>query len=441
MVLIILTPQYIMQAINWRGLKQEGIEKNPFRHGFVYRFPESKDMPAIDFAGLENELGKEKERQLALYVHIPFCTGKCGFCHYYKEVPKPGQIESYLDALKQEITAYRKAINGSVRVQSVFFGGGTPTMLEAEQLGELLGFLGENFKWKKGTEVSVESSPETFGEEKLGLMLESGFNRLSIGAQDFNDKVLRKSLRCHSTGQALETVEKARHAGFENINMDFIYGLPGQSIESWHKTIETALGLGLESATVSQLRVHEGTPFYSMERNKFPGLVEMAEMYYAFVDGFIGQGHVQQFPYQLVKKGKEMMFLENQWDSKHFLGFGVSSCSFVGNWDYNNEMPLQGYVKRAKENGIAAATGKKLSRQEQMKRFVALGVKKSGLNRKNSGISKEEFRKRFGSGLEEEFGKEVEQLSGLGMLENTGKRVSLSRLGMFFHDEAARKFF
>ena len=178
-----------------------------------------------------------------------------------------------------------------------------------------------------------------------------------------------------------------------------------------------------------------------MKKESFPSVSEMMEMYYCFVETFFDAGYVQQFPYQFVKKGKEMQFLENQWSSGEFVGIGTSSCSFVAGWDYNNAMPAQAYIEKVNENGVSASTGKRLSQDEAMKRFVALGLKQSGVNRINAGIERKRFEEIFGKTIDKEFGPWLEELKELGLVEDSGTNVSLSSKGLFFHDEIARKLF
>ncbi len=430
-----------MELLDLAFLKEKGIEKDPFGHDFVYRFPESKNMPSLDSRELGEAIAGWGKKSLAFYFHIPFCSKECNFCHYYKEskFSRDG-IEKYLVALKGEIAAYSTLIQGDVEVQSVFFGGGTPTLLQARELNELLAFLREKFPFMDGTEVSIESSPETLNRAKLSALRTGGFNRLSIGAQSFDEKVLKKAGRAHTPKQVKDAVSAARAAGFDNINMDLLYGLPGQSSEGWNATIEQTLALELESVTASDLRVQKNTPNFYITKSEFPAISEMRKMYYAFAETFEGAGFVQQFPYQFVKKGREMNFLENQWSSGEFVGFGASSCSFIAGYDFNNALGSEEYLKAVGENGISASQGKKLLGEEAEKRFVALGLKKSGLNRKNAGINKAKFEQRFGKGLDAVFGRQIEELESIGLVKSDNSGLALLPNGLFFHDEVARKF-
>ncbi|MAG21923.1 MAG: hypothetical protein CL943_01275 [Candidatus Diapherotrites archaeon] len=431
-----------MQLVSLEQLAKRGIEKRVFGHGFVYRYPESKDLPELNSEELADSIEHNPPEKLALYFHTPFCSKACAFCHYYKEMlSSAGILDKYAVALKRELAAYSKIIGEDAKIQSVFFGGGTPTLLKAEALAEVLTAVKEFFSLDEKTEVSIESSPETLNEEKLFSLREHGFNRLSVGIQDFDEKVLKIGNRAHNPEQAEKAIGLAREAGFENINADFIYGLPKQDIESWGKTIERTLELGLDSITASDLRVMKGTAFFSADRKLFPSVETMRKMYYLFVEKLSGKGYLQQFPYQFVRKGKEMRFLDNQWSNGEFVGIGVSSCSFVSSWDYNNAMPTHEYFHSIDENEIGAATGKALSKEELMVRFVALGLKKSGLNRTENGVSLRDFREQFGVEIVKVFGPILSELKQGGLVEEKNGFLGLGYNGLFFHDEIARKLF
>ncbi len=421
--------------------KLELLHNNGFgkstNHVFVYRYPDSDYMPAMDISKFVSDAKKESKgtRSLAFYTHIPFCTSICNYCHYYKQLPAgEKEIEKYLKSLEKEIMIYKDLISGKVEVNSVLFGGGTPTLLKARQLNNLVEFLQSAFPMPKKTETTIESSPETLSLEKLAN-LRQNFNRLSIGVQDFDDAILKACNRNHSKAKAIQAIKDARDAGFENINIDLIYGLPGQGIEGWEKTLDKIEEIRPESVTASDLRLYKGTKFFSENKNSFASEQELVEMHSMFLNKMNSLGYRQLFPYQFVKQGKKMKFLENQWNNNEFLGFGASSCSYFNEWDYNNVFPTAEYVEMVNETGFACAVGKKLSKQEQMIRHAALGLKNC------AGIDKNQFRQKFSKSFEEEFGKVVELLEELGLVENTERNIKLSRKGILFYDSVSRKFF
>ncbi len=433
-----------IQEIDLKKLKKAGIEKKPLGHDFVYRYPPSDKMPFMDLRRFIDDLNETdlSNGEIAFYLHLPFCTKICSYCHYSKQLAGSREIELYLKAVKKEISAYGELIKAQINLNSIFFGGGTPTLLKAEQLQDLLSFLSTelNLPLEK-KEISIESSPETLQEEKLFALREAGFNRLSIGVQDLDDTVLKQCNRNHSREQALQAFDSARSAGFDNINIDLLYGLSGQTIESWEQTMQQISELKPESVTASDLRILPGAKFYSMRESAFASIEQMLAMYSLFVEKMLSAHYLQQFPYQFVKKGKEMQFLEQQWSNGSFIGFGQSSCSFIAKWDFNNAFPLKRYCEAVVGNGISAAMGKKLSKKEEMIRFAALGLKKSGINREHGGLNKKLFRQKFGLEIEEAFKGEIKKLRALELIENNANFLRLSKKGLFFHDETAKQFF
>jgi oxygen-independent coproporphyrinogen-3 oxidase len=417
-------------------LHNAGISKG-IDHEFVYRYPDSKDLPVMAVDGFQTDLKEDKRQgiELAFYVHVPFCTSICGYCHYFKQlVPEKAKVESYLAAVRKEAASYRGLISSRVEANSLLFGGGTPTVLEAEQLNELAGFLRAAFGIEKGIEASIESSPETLSLEKLSL-LRQDFNRLSLGVQDFDNGVLKRCNRNHSRQQAVKAIGDARNAGFENVNIDLIYGIPRQGIGGWRKTLEEVEEIQPESVTASDLRVQKGTSFFGMDRVEFASEAELVEMHEMFLEKMSGLGYELSFPYQFVKKGREMRFLLNQWHNKEFLGLGASSCSYLNRWDWNNLFPVEAYEAAVEENGIACAVGKKLSSGEKMVRHARLGLKDC-----KRGIDKGEFKRVFGKGFDECFGGAAQGLEGLGLVEDSEARVRLSEKGVLFYDAVSRKF-
>ncbi len=429
-----------LQNLDLKKLAQEGVEKSKFDSAFVYRYPFSEDMPPVNLKEFEESAFEFDSVEMPLYIHIPFCTKACFYCHYFKTVPSSEQaVENYLQALKKEATAYAERLESKARINCLFFGGGTPTHLPAKKINQIVSSMEEKFEFAEKIEATVESSPETLSEGKLSA-LAGKFNRLSIGVQSFDDEVLRGANRNHSGEQAVKAIEAGKAAGFESVNIDLIYGLPGQSTESWRKTLETAAGLGLESVTASSLRILRGTKFRSMPESAFPSEEQKLEMHSAFIEKFSKQGMLHCFPYQFVKLGQQMLFLENQWSNREFLGLGASSCSFLNKWDFNNWFPVQNYIEKVEENGFSAAVGKRISKEEEMIRMLALGMKKSGINREDNGVNKIEFEKKFGAGIEEVFKQEVSKLRELELLKESNGYLGLSPKGLLFFDEVGRVF-
>ncbi|MBU1704463.1 MAG: coproporphyrinogen III oxidase family protein, partial [Nanoarchaeota archaeon] len=379
-----------LQDLDLINLSRNNIRKNKFDRDFVYRYPPSVKMPAVDHDALRSGISLRNHGQkAALYVHIPFCTSLCKFCHYYKTTaPTTSAVDQFIKFLNTEISNYQELI-GDIDITSIFFGGGTPTFLSSEQLGRILSHLKDIFNVEKHIEKTVESSPETLTPKKLGQLLDIGFNRLSIGVQSFDDKVNENSGRKHDVNVATQIIKEARSIGFKDINIDMIYGLPGQSKSSWKGAMAKALELDIDSIAASELRILPESLYYPhANQNEFVSEKDMLEMHLMFIETFKDNGYTQIFPYQFIKKGRKFDFLETQWSNEQFIGLGPSSCSFYNGWDYNNMFPLDDYYDFLTKYSIPAARGTLLSKHELMIREIALGLKKAGVNRSLPGISK-----------------------------------------------------
>ncbi len=431
-----------LDGLDLLNLSRYGIRKKKAGHDFVYRYPPSVLMPKFDHKAFLSSLDDNK-REVALYVHIPFCSKACFFCHYFK-IPSPsdGVVKHYLEHLKKEISFYGELLSNNVKITSVFFGGGTPTFLDSGQMEGLMNNLKEIFDIPKHIESTIESSPETLDNRKISSLLDMGFNRLSMGVQSFDDRVNKISGRGHTSKQAGESIKGAKEAGFKDVNIDLIYGLPGQNISSWQSTLQKSYGLGVDSVTASELRVLPNSAFYSQQNKlNFVSENDMLKMHIKFMEYFIEKDYLQIFPYQFVRKGRNFEFLETQWSNNEFIGLGASSCSYLNGWDYNNNFPLKQYSESVDRFGFSAVIGKKLNKGEQMIREIVLGLKKSGVNRDKQGVSKKEFLGKYDVNLDDVFSAQLKLLDKLKLIGNNKERLFLSKKGLLFADEVAKQFY
>ena len=201
--------------------------------------------------------------ELELYLHIPFCVRKCAYCDFLSHTPEKGEIEAYVKALKEEIASYENVFD-SCQVSTIFFGGGTPSLLTAEQMKEILDGVRTHFRLEDTAEITMELNPGTATREHLIGYRSAGVNRLSIGLQSVHDKELKMLGRIHDYQTFLNTYQGAREAGFENINVDLISAIPGQSVKSWEESLRTIADLHPEHLSAYSLIIEEGTPFYEL---------------------------------------------------------------------------------------------------------------------------------------------------------------------------------
>jgi len=417
------------------------MKRPEFKNSFIYRYPPSELMPALKPEELYRDLKENKVEKLGIYIHIPFCKNNCIYCHYFRVInPEREQIEKYVAAVKGEIEFYAELFGGK-EIESVFFGGGTPTLIETNELIGLVEKCIEKFNIKTSAEITVEASPETLEGNKLNDLKLSGFNRISLGVQSFNDEINQFSSRKHTKKQALDSFNLARNSGFDNINIDLLYGLPKQTMGSWENSVEEVKKLDPESVTVAELQLMDSAAVSKIDRNLLPLRKQREEMYYYALELLVDMGFKQIFPYQFVKEGKEFKFLENYWSGGEFIGMGASSLSFVEGWDYNNAFPLEFYLNLMKEHAFSASTGKKLSKKEAAIREITLGIKLAGGNRREKGCEIASIEKKYGVDFNKEFGEVLGRMKAEGLMEEEKGRVFLSKKGLSQYDEIAAEFF
>ncbi len=383
--------------------------------------------------------------EACLYVHLPFCTGKCTYCSYVITVNSDDScVEKYLSALKKEIALLAKtpALAGG-KIQSVYFGGGTPTYLSAKQLSGLVDFVKQNFKVQKGAEISCEASPETMvgslGKEKLRALLENGVNRISFGAESFNNAVLQRVNRRHDSKAIVQAYENALEAGFEHVDLDLIQGLPGQTPEEWHNELQEAMRLSPTSVTVYSLRLRESPLYFQFLKNNeiLPTEDEAVVMRIITQKFFSEQGYLNKPIHWFVKDEKYLYrHQEFKWGRQgQLLGVGVSSYSFMNGCQYFNTSSLPAYLEALSQNRLPIERGRKLSERERMVRYAVMRLKMV------DGVDKKEFENKFGEPAEQAFPETIAKLSWLGLIENTPETLRLSFKGIVFAEESCREFF
>ena len=284
-------------------------------------------------------------KDLGLYIHIPFCLSKCRYCDFCSfPHPKPDNVKNYIDALLCEIEEYGKAYS-EYNVTTVYFGGGTPTLLEAEMLASLLGAVKKSFAVSKDAEISVECNPATADLEYFKTLIAGGFNRLSIGVQSMIDTELKLLGRLHKADDARQAVCDARLAGFENISLDVMYGIPDQTEESLKETLEKICGLDPEHISLYGLKIEDGTNF-AKNRDKLNLPDEDAEyrMYMASTKFLASMGYKKYEISNFAKDGMESRHNLKYWRRQDYLGLGLAAHSCIGNVRFSNTCDIEKYL-------------------------------------------------------------------------------------------------
>lgn len=338
-----------------------------------------------------------------LYIHIPFCLKKCHYCDFFS-VAEPGRMADYIECLKKEM--YTKAATYHIRPKTIFIGGGTPTALSGELLEDLLATVKKLFITDELVEYTMEANPGTVDDKKLRMMYRYGVNRISFGVQSDEEEFLTFLGRIHSFEQAKEAVQMARMAGFQNINLDFIYGIPGQTTAQWEKTLEHALELKPEHLSLYQLKIEEGTILYDKLENGEIGEFddETALEMYRTNQNFLGKNGYQQYEISNYSKpGKESLHNQTYWETENYLGFGMAGCSWVRPKRVTNTTLFQEYCEDVESTEYAHAEVEILNLKEQMEETVFMAL------RMNKGLSRKSFFNRFQKTPEDVFPEALEK--------------------------------
>lgn len=327
------------------------------------------------------------EKTLGIYIHIPFCASKCGYCDFYSLAGHEHLMPRYQEALKQHLRESAASMS-RYYIDSVYFGGGTPSIYGAKRLCELLTELKNTGVLLKRAEITTEANPDSVKLSELKRLRREGFNRISIGAQSANNDILKIIGRRHSWRQVETAVETARAAGFDNISLDLMYGLPSQTRSDWADTLTKALALKPEHISCYALTLEEGTPMYRYKGSPFlPDDDEMADMYLYAVDFLASYGYPQYEVSNFAIPGYESAHNLKYWRLEDYMGFGPGAASCVGEMRYTFIRSLDSYIKGICGHGTVVAEREIVGANEKAAEYVMLGM------RTTKGICDADYRK------------------------------------------------
>ena len=404
------------------------------------------------------------KRELELYIHIPFCARKCAYCDFLSFAAPERVYRDYMDKLLEEICGQGPNFQ-EYRVSTIFVGGGTPSILPADLIMELFATLSENFDISPDAEITMEANPGTLTMEKLEVYRQSGVNRLSIGLQSADDKELKYLGRIHSYDSFLKSFQRARQAGFKNINVDLMSALPGQDVYSWKNTLKKVMMLKPEHISAYSLIIEEGTPFYErfgepqgkqssvvcgesdadrggalpapktaaeiaaraavMTLPDLPDEDTDREMYHLTKEMMAAHGYDRYEISNYAKKGYECRHNIGYWTGVEYLGLGLGASSYTYGYRYHNTENLQEYLSlNLYEGGAAARDIEELSLEDKMEEFMFVGL------RMMKGVSGSEFLERFGQNMWNVYGDALKKLEQQGLIEVDAPMVRLTELGI-----------
>ncbi len=370
------------------------------------------------------------KKQTEIYIHIPFCVKKCAYCDFLSAPATEKVRKLYVQRLIQEISTSQWAKEGR-SVPTIFIGGGTPSILEGEEIVRILETVREHFFVEKDAEITIECNPGTLCKEKLDAYKKAGINRISIGLQSANNEELKLLGRIHTYEDFLNSYQLVKNAGFDNINIDLMSALPGQSLETYAETLKKVCDLEPQHISAYSLIIEEGTPFYDLyekdcilrEKGHTPHILPSEEeerrMYEYTKEYLASRGYARYEISNYAKEGYECKHNIGYWDLTEYIGFGIGAAGFADGCRYKNSEDLKDYLK-----GIYLIFDDPLSEKEQMEEFMFLGL------RIVDGVSKDTFFRRFGVTLDSVYGDVIEKLIKEQLLKTDDNlRYSLTKRG------------
>jgi oxygen-independent coproporphyrinogen-3 oxidase len=365
-----------------------------------------------------------------LYIHIPFCVRKCIYCDFFSVPHDESGAGAYCDALCAELALKR---DQSRELKAVYIGGGTPSLLPEEQLSEILGCIRANYILSPAAEITVEANPGALSRDKLSALLQAGINRLSIGIQTFDDTELETLGRIHTARESVNMLETIKSTGIVNFSIDLMYGIPGQDMDSWERTINRALDFAPAHISGYELTPEEKTPLGHLIRSRkleMPDEGLVVEMYNHVIDHLAGCGYEQYEISNFALPGYRCIHNINYWDRGGYIGAGAGAHSFVNGMRSRNMEDIGVYIRNIR-NGVIPETGiTGLSESDILREFIFLGL------RKTDGISIIQA-KELGLNISDA----VRELENDGYIETQNGHLRLTRKGIILSNTIIVRLF
>ncbi len=335
-------------------------------------------------------LSKNNKTPLGIYIHVPFCRSKCQYCDFYSVTSKDDRLlDGYLYAICDHIKEAGSLAPGYL-VDTVYFGGGTPTFFGADGMSAILSTIRKSFDVAHSAEITFEANPDSVSDRLLRKLRSEGFNRVSLGVQCDDDEILKKLGRPHTYAHAVNAVKRIRKAGFRNLSLDLMYGLPGQSLEAWEATLENVLSLNPEHISCYGLKVEEGTPLYDYQQ--YCNLADddtQADMYLSAVEILRKHGFRQYEISNFCRKGAVSRHNLKYWTGEEYLGFGPNASSDFAGRRFTVIRDLKGYIKGIREGGQVLQEVQEIPLRERAGEYLMMRL------RTVSGIDPKEYERKF----------------------------------------------
>lgn len=435
----------IVFSLDLFSLTGRKIKRSRLQYEVFNQYPPHHFLDAFGEEEVSSHYSGNKE-PFALYVHLPFCIRKCTFCCFQSNTSwSVSDIDQYISCLEKEIILLlNKEYVKEREVSSLYWGGGTPTVLSCAQVDRLMRIIRNNISITSDAEIIFESTPESITSDKIECFLRNGFNRLSIGMQTFDKDLLKKYNRSFFPEEAIASFNLCRARGFNHINIDLMHGLAGQTIDTYLNTLN--LASELKPANVTYYLFSDSESRSQMARifsDRFPCEEERVLMHIMSIERFRELGYIQITPYQFISSW-QYPYAQQEHKARNgpIHALGVTGHSFLSNCEYYNYYSMANYKKALSQGRLPIKRGRYLDKQERMIRFVVYSLQKtSGINRQAGGVDKNLFRNKFGAGIKEVFRKQLDKVKSLGLIEDTGDYIRLSYKGLLYPVETSMFFY
>lgn len=375
----------------------------------------------------------------SVYIHVPFCAHRCGYCDFTLVAGKDHLTDKYLEALTIEIDRSLKLVNGDFEfgskpeLDTVFFGGGTPTQLSAEQLEQLCGLVHDRFELTQETEFSVEANPARLTDEKIAVLADASVNRISLGVQSFDDATLTMLERDHRRADVFDCVEQIRRR-IENISLDLIFAVPGQSLELWESTLQTAIELSPTHLSTYGLTFEKGTAFWTRrEKGELPQAAEDLErrMYEVAMEHLAAHDFHQYEISSFARPGFRCQHNQIYWSGKTYFGFGPGAASLMNNERRQTHRSVTTWINKVLAGESAIGDVEKLDPESFARELLVLSL------RTNDGVTRNTFKEQTGFDITDLAGDSINRLMDEGLVEETDSTIRLTYEGRFLADTVA----
>lgn len=368
------------------------------------------------------------KNELGIYVHIPFCAGKCFYCDFVSFAGKEKLILEYVKAVQKEIIKESKEHTSS-KVTTIYIGGGTPSFIDSKYIVEIVSKIKDNYKVDPNAEITIEINPGTVSKEKLEDYIKCGINRVSIGLQSTDNKLLKQIGRIHTYEQFLLTYELVRSVGFKNVNIDLMLALPNQTIEILEDSLNKIIGLAPEHISVYSLILEEGTKLYDLVESGETKLVDEdteRKMYWQ-VKNILEENEYNHYEISnFAKRGYESKHNLNCWEQKEYLGIGAAAHSYYNKKRYSNTDNIEEYIKNINEGKSIKTIHEVQTVEDEQKEYMLLGL------RKIEGVSISKFKEKFIQNPIYIFRKELDKLVEEELIEVDIDSIKLTNKGLDF---------